>query len=1006
MERVPEKEKETKSVYLPHHAVVRDKETTRTRIVFDASCKGIINISLNDELLVGPQLQEDLRNLIMKWRMKLVCFVADVQQMYRQILVTKEDADYQRIIWRQNESDNLEDYRLLRVTFGTAPAPYLAVKTLKRIADDEGGSYSQAKQIIKEDFYIDDLLSGADSVDEAIIIAQQITDILQKGGFQLKKWSSNNMHFIQSIEENKRSTNIKLDLNLDGTIKALGITWNLKQDNFRYNLNLPPMGKTITKRGILADVQKLFDPLGWLAPSTVTAKILIQKLWLEKVEWDENISDVLEEEWKQLRLDFENVNNIQIERWLGTTNDNIENIQIHGFCDASMRAYAAAVYIRNITTEGNIMTNLIAARTRVAPLKTISLPRLELCGALLLSKLMKQIGQAMKISTSKMYAWTDSSIVISWLCGEPNRWKPFVANRVVQIIENINNKHWYHVQSSDNPADLASRGMFLSALMENDLWWRGPSWLAEKEIKISKQEVIMTDMEMKVEKINTYLNTVEPEKQGKLLVSQFENFDNLTELIKTLTYCKIFLNYKKREEVTTKNLEDILHICIKKVQEVEFKDEIESLKRNKQVTNKIPLKSLTPFLDSENILRVGGRLRHTNLPYSRKHPIIIGSKNSLIPLIIADAHIKTLHGGRQLMLTYLRSKYWIIKAKSLVKSYIHRCLICSRIKATAKSQIMGDLPKQRVTPSRPFLHSGVDFCGPFQTLMTKGRGNKTIKTYIAIFICMSTKAIHIELVGDLTSQAFIGAFRRFVARRGRCSHLWSDQGKNFVGANKQLVEAWNEAKLDYKEEIAQTLTTDGTQMHFIPAYSPNFGGLWEAGVKSIKHHLQRIVTTHLTYEEMTTVLCQVEACLNSRPLCPLDDTDSDNLDVLTPGHFLIGEAPIIVPSPDMSNFKMSALSRWQHTQKLVNVFWHRWQDEYLSRLQQRPKWLKTQKELNIGDIVLIKTDNLPPGKWSLGRIVDKHPGADGFTRVYSVKSNSTITKRSVTKLCALPIDSM
>nr|XP_026486537.1 uncharacterized protein LOC113393726 [Vanessa tameamea] len=271
---------------------------------------------------------------------------------------------------------------------------------------------------------------------------------------------------------------------------------------------------------------------------------------------------------------------------------------------------------------------------------------------------------------------------------------------------------------------------------------------------------------------------------------------------------------------------------------------------------------------------------------------------------------------------------------------------------------------------------------------------------------MSTKAIHIELVGDLTSQAFIGAFRRFVARRGRCSHLWSDQGKNFVGANKQLVEAWNEAKLDYKEEIAQTLTTDGTQRHFIPAYSPNFGGLWEAGVKSIKHHLQRIVTTHLTYEEMTTVLCQVEACLNSRPLCPLDDTDSDNLDVLTPGHFLIGEAPIIVPSPDMSNFKMSALSRWQHTQKLVNDFWHRWQDEYLSRLQQRPKWLKTQKELNIGDIVLIKTDNLPPGKWSLGRIVDKHPGTDGFTRVYSVKSNSTITKRSVTKLCALPIDSM
>lgn len=513
---------------------------------------------------------------------------------------------------------------------------------------------------------------------------------------------------------------------------------------------------------------------------------------------------------------------------------------------------------------------------------------------------------------------------------------------------------------------------------------------------------------MKTTKINTYLNTEEIRVQETSLLSQFKNFETLTELIKTITYCRRFLNCKKdnyenNQILTTQELEDSLNICIKKAQEEEFREEIDYLKNKKQVRRKSQLRSLNPYLDEKNILRVGGRLRHANLPHDTKNPIILGRTNPLTRLIVADAHDKTLHGGVQLMLCYLRSKYWIVRAKSLVKQHVHKCMKCARLNATAKAQIMGDLPVERVTPTRPFLHSGVDFAGPFQTLVSKGRGNKTTKTYIAIFICMSTKAIHIELVGDLTSEAFIAAFRRFVARRGKCSHLWSDRGRNFVGADRELHELWNEAQMT--TEVANTLTTDGTQFHFIPPYSPNFGGLWEAGVKSIKYHLKRIITTNFTFEELTTILCQIEACLNSRPLCPIDDTDSENVNPLTPGHFLIGEPPIVVPSPDLRAVKMHNLTRWQHAQKLLNDFWRRWQEEYLTRLQQRSKWTKKDKEFSIGDIVLIKTDNLPPGKWSLGRIIEKHPGADGHTRVYSVKSGNSITKRTVTKLCALPVDS-
>lgn len=1001
--------KKEKAVYLPHHAVIReDKETSKTRVVFDASAKGYNQVSLNDELLVGPQLQDDLRNLIMRWRLKHICYASDIKMMYRQCLVFQEDADrYQRILWRENETDDIKEYRMLRVTFGTASAPYLAVKTLFQVADDEGRDHPEAAKTIKEDFYMDDLLSGNDTTEEAIVRAQEVTNILKQAGFTLSKWVSNCPEFMRSIEPNERSSNANLDFKLDGMIKALGVTWNIGTDQFQYQLNLPAITNNITKRTILSDIQKLFDPLGWIAPSLILAKILIQKLWLEKVSWDDAISQPVKEQWKTIREDFKNIKEIQIDRWLGTRINKMKNIQVHGFSDASIQAYAAVAYLRVENDDGTITTKIIAARTRVAPLRTVSLPRLELSGALLLSRLLKQIEQAMRIPTTQMYAWTDSSIVIAWLSGEPHRWKTFVANRVVEILETIHSKRWYHVPSEENPADIASRGMLLTDLKDAKLWWRGPAWLTEKEIKL-EHTTYSTVHEMKKENVQVNLNIDNEELTENTITEKFDQFENLKELTKVIAYCKRFLNSKKSDNkennLTTEELNKALLTCIKLAQKEDYSDEINRIKENKEINKHSNIKTLNPYLDMDGILRVGGRLRHANINEEQKYPIILGNKNKLVKMIVADAHTTTLHGGVQLMLSYLRTKYWIIRAKGLVKTCIHKCLVCAKLNAKTKVQKFGNLPEVRVTPARVFLHSGLDFCGPYLTLMNKGRGSKTIKTYVAIFICMATKAIHIELVGDLTSEAFIGAFRRFVARRGRCSHLWSDQGRNFVGANKELVNAWTEAKLQFTGDIAQTLATDGTQWHFIPAYSPHHGGLWEAGVKSIKHHLKRIITTHLTYEEMTTVLCQVEACLNSRPLCPIDDTDPENLNVLTPGHFLIGETPIVVPSPDMKEAKVSNLSRWQHTQKLVNDFWRRWQDEYLSRLQQRPKWLKTQKELKIGDIVLIKSDGLPPGKWSMGRIVDKHPGSDGLTRVYSVKSGSSITRRPITKLCELPID--
>ncbi|XP_022817401.1 uncharacterized protein LOC111350200 isoform X1 [Spodoptera litura] len=932
MEEVPKEEMNSDSYYLPHHAVVKeDKETTKVRIVFNASQKGNNYISLNDELLVGPQLQTDMRSLIMKFRMRKICFVADIQRMYRMILVTKEDRDLQRILWRNDPSQPVKDYRLTRVTFGTASAPYLAVRTLHQVADDEGAVCPDAAIMIKEDFYVDDLMASKDNLNEAIHTAKHLEAILQKGGFTLQKWCSNDANFLKQFDPAKRTTHAILDITIDGTITALGLRWNMGKDMFHYSLKLPLISKSITKRTILSDIQRLFDPLGWLAPAMLPTKLLIQRLWLQGTGWDEELDTTTREEWIALRESLQHLNGIEVQRWLGITDHKTAKIEVHGFCDASTKAYAAVAYVR-VEHEEVITTQIIAAKTRVAPVKPVSLPRLELCAALLLSRLLKQIKTAMKITDSKIFAWSDSTIVLSWLLGDPTRWQVFVRNRVVEILDNTGT-NWFHVQSSNNPADVASRGEHTLELKDDEKWWKGPKWLREKTIILTRPDKLTTSLERK-EEIQT--NTKVEEELS--LETQFQHYDNLEELLKSITYCKRFLKGKKMRNkdtvITTQEIDEALKTCIKIAQRERFYEDIMNLKKKREVTGNSKLKLLKPYLDHENILRVGGRLRHADIAEDTKNPIIL------------DNH----------------------------------------------------------TPAKPFLNSGVDFAGPYQILASKGRGIRTNKAYVAVFVCMATKALHLEMVGDLTTESFIGAFKRFVARRGRCSHIWSDQGRNFVGANKELADAWKEAKLEFDSIIAASLALDGTQWHFIPAYSPHIGGLWEAGVKSMKHHMKRILTNHLTYEEMTTLICQIEACLNSRPLSPIDDDDTENLTPLTPGHFLIGEAPITVPQPNLQDVTISHLSRWQHIQKLLGDFWQKWQAEYLTSLQQRPKWLKRCKELDIGNIVLIKNEQLPPGKWALGRIVTKYPGADGVTRVYGVKSGDSITKRSFNKLCPLPID--
>lgn len=991
MRKVPKRDYNQGKYYIPHQAVIReDSLTTKLRAVFDASSKTSLKISLNDNLYKGPRLQQDLTTILLRWRTHKIAFMADIMKMYRFIKIHEDDMTCQRILWRFYPDLPIEEYELTTVTYGTTSAPYLAVRTLQQLAIDEKDEYPMASQITLQDFFVDDILSGQEDLKTAKELQNQLINMLNKGGFVLRKWSSNNAELLQNITNDNQDDTL-LTIPLDENRKSLGVAWSPSEDCFYFKIKVTK-NEQPTKRFILSEVAKIFDPLGWLAPIIISMKLLVQDLWTNESDWDQIISDKNRKQWNEIQNQLKCIESIKINRWCQITKN--ATIELHGFSDASEKAYGAVVYCR-VKIDDRYVITLLQAKSKVAPkrIKT-TLPRLELCSTLLLAKLMKTVQDALNRQDITIYCWTDSMITLGWIRGEAERWQTFVANRVSEIKRLLPNAKWNHVVSTENPADVISRGIEPQKLENYLLWWNGPNWLKDEKLPITK-----TTPEICMEIKKSFSTTIHKKEPNDI----WERFSDLTRMIRVLSYCyRFFHKQTTNEPISLEEIKQTTIRTIKIIQQEVFDQEIQMLQNNKQVMKGSKLYSLDPFIDSDGVIRVGGRLHNSQLSYDKKHPIILPYDHYVTSLIIRDAHLKTLHGGNKLTLAYVRQKYWIISGKRKVKSLINKCVKCIRYKGTTACQKMGTLPKPRVTLSHPFSHTGVDFAGPIQIRSMKGRGHKSHKAYIAVFVCLATKAIHLELVSDLSTETFIAALRRFMARRGHVSHMYSDNATNFVGTANALYKEILE--ITQSPNFQDTMTNIGTKWKFSPPNSPHFAGISEAGVKSMKHHLRRVIgDSTLTYEEMTTLLHQIEACLNSRPLCPVSEDINDSM-ILTPRHFLIGREAVGVPDP-ITSTSTDLGTRWKIIQKMKKDFWNSWTKDYLHQLQQRYKWRQNYENLKIGTAVLIKDENINPSRWPMAKVKEIQPGQDGATRVVTLqKSTGTELKRSVHKLIPLPIN--
>ncbi|XP_025991647.2 uncharacterized protein LOC113004001 [Solenopsis invicta] len=678
--------------YLPHHGVLREaSSTTKLRVVFNGSAAGSCGESLNRSLLVGPNLLPPLADVLLRWRLHRYVLATDVEKMYRQILVHPEDGDLQRILWRYSARDEVAEFRLNTVTYGLACAPFLAMRTLRQLADDEADNYPLAARALYRDVYMDDVLTGASSLEEAFELRRQLTDLCMAGGFPLRKWSANETRILQDVPAEHRMQQALRDWGPHETHGTLGLRWHPATDEFSFTI--PAISLTeVTKRSVLSFTARLFDPLGWLAPAVVRAKIAFQSTWLMGLGWDDPLDEGARQLWREYEAALPRLRDVRIPRRLdaGLLSGDVE---LHGFADASERAYAAVTYLRT-GSGASWRTCLIAARTKVAPLKPVTLPRLELCAATLLARLAAHVRATLGLDRTAMHLWSDSTVTLGWVRGHPTRWKTFVANRVAEIQTRVPDTQWHHVPGPENPADCASRGLAPGELVHHPLWWRGlQGWLQAESTSWPDADRGTPDDGWPEERVRAQAArtaSVGVEEPAELL-----RFSSLDRLLRVTAWCRRWLRLRpvaapaaledgrerRGDELSADELEEARMAWVRRVQADHYQVELSVVRRGLSLPASGSLARFTPFFDSQGLLRVGDRLKHALLAYDERHPVLLPGDSHLARLVVEDCHRRTLHGGVQMTLGMIRQRYWIPRGRAVVKTWLRRCVVCVRWRA-------------------------------------------------------------------------------------------------------------------------------------------------------------------------------------------------------------------------------------------------------------------------------------------------------------------------------------
>ena len=783
--------------YLPHHAFVRrDAKTTKLRVVYDASSRADgKGPSLNDCLHVGPSLSQLLFDILLRFRCNRSALIADIEKAFLNIEVDESDRDCLRFLWvddLQKEEPMIVVYRFCRVVFGVNSSPFLLSATLRHHLQTYIQEDPEFVKKVLEEFYVDDFNSGEDSVEEGFKLYRKIKTRLEEASFRLRKWSSNSAQLMKMIRDDRvgeeaarpQEENVKedddtyakttvgsLDELEDKEQKVLGEVWNRVEDTIIYKFDaLIELSENLklSKRNLLKIIAKFFDPLGMLSPLTIGMKVLFQEGCQSKLEWDERLPEAFQERWRKWVVSLKEVRSVHVPRCIYSgISEKVVSYELHGFGDASDRAYCAMVYLVCVTHSRRHL-RLMASKTRVAPLAKQVTARLELMAGRITAQLKDAVEKALqtRIAINSAHLWLDSITALYWIKGE-KEWSQFVQNRVNEILRLTTREQWNHCPGVENPADLGSRGVTATTIKNSSMWWQGPEWLSRMPDEWPSMNVEPTP-ESQVEirasrRVNTLL-AVEKKKCSIASIIDVNAYSSCTKLFRVTAYVYRFARNLKLKVKKVKNLA-FGNLTATEVDEAEnlwVKEAQSGLTDQKNFTQ--IKRDLGLYSDEDSVIRCRGRIPETVMEYKEKHPAFLPRDHHLTNLVIEQCHKRVHHCGVRETLTELRTRFWVNQGRQAVKQSIRKCVVCKRYEGTAyPAPKTAELPSFRIQEAPPFTKVGIDFAGP---LYVKTSGTQMKKVYIALFSCAVTRAIHLDITEDLETGTFLRCFRKFIARRG------------------------------------------------------------------------------------------------------------------------------------------------------------------------------------------------------------------------------------------------
>ena len=970
-----------KEFYIPHRPVIRESaESTKVRIVYDASAKpSEKSPSLNECLETGPPLQNLLWNVLVRNRFKPVALAGDLKQAFLQIRIREEDRDAMRFHWiKDKDSSKVEVYRFTRAMFGLVQSPFLLGGTLEYHLNSMKEQHPAEVDEILRSLYVDDIITGMNTLDEVKHLKKSAVSIFGKAQFQLHKWHSN----LKELETEDSCSEVeqtfaKEQLGVkDDETRLLGLKWNKASDTLRVEFS--DKGAETTKRGILRYLAAIFDPLGLVAPITLKGKFVFRDACQANLPWDKELPKSLQQQWQRFELHLPC--QFQVPRSLAAFQENIEAIDLHVFGDTSGAGTATVMYAV-VFQESGTNQGLVAAKARLAK-KSLTIPRLELVSAHMAANLAQNVLDALQgMPVRHIYGWLDSTVALYWIKGKGS-YKQFVTNRVKKINEK-NFIQWRYVPTNLNPADIASRGGNKESI--GQMWSQGPLWLSDHKSWPADIQVNASGESEKEAKAVKEVLTVSIEEEKSSLDKILAKHGFWKSMHITAWILRFVHNSRKKgsvrkvQTIMTEDLDMAINFWVKREQQ-RFQN-TEEFAMDKQQLNLCK--------DSSDIFVCHGRIQG-------EYPQYLPSRSLLSEKMVMNAHINTLHGGVSLTMEYIRRSYWIPRLRQLTKKIIRSCNWCKRFQTRSfPAPPEGNLPTDRTEGTRPFQVVGVDYAGP---LTYRRRRKYEGKAYIVLFACSLTRALYLEILPDLTTEEFLKCLKRFIARKGRPEKIYSDNAKTFSAAAKWLKKVMKE------EQIQHVLGVNHIKWQFNLSKAPWWGGQYERLVGLVKQSMYKTLgRAYLTWGELEEVMLDVETTLNNRPLGYVED--DIQLPILTPNMMMFGLTNHL-PVEDASSVEDVGLrKRARYLQRCKDSLWARWTGEYVRSLRERHnlKHKKNAPTIKEGEVVLIKGEERNRGRWKVGVITSLIVGRDGVVRAARVRTGKSFLERAIQHLYPLEL---